>query len=286
MEMGKNSALIMTLIGLLIFALAALLIVDAKTDLSFALFGNQKIKGRVLSREKAPLQGAFVAVQSGNFDGPGSPGPIIVQTDETGLFKAEIRSRDYVITAWKEGYAENGCNDEEYCSEKSEIFIELRKIGIKTSLPTKDGFYDFSDKNGFSFSLERAVNATDPEADIIFELDKINPLQLVIRASDTGGIAHEPFSRNVDFDNSPVAPEKYERHFNIALHPNSILFLKTHAGKYAKFREMASINEHSDGRKSLDLKSVRIIWAYQTDGSRNLETASALKSPAIFEHIP
>jgi len=285
MAINKQSVRTMYLLGLLIAALSVLIIIYTKTDIRFVLFGNQKIKGRILSQEKKPIQGALVAVQSGTFDGPGSPGPVIVRTNEAGIFEAQIRSGDYIINAWKEGYAENGCNAEEYCAENSEISIELRKIDTTLSLPTNDDFYDLQKRNGFSFNVGRVVDKKDLEADIIFELDKDDALQLVIKAKDGGGIAYELFSRNVDFDNTPVAPEKYEGYLNIDLHPNSIFFVKTHDGNYAKFRAMPVINSDGSGNKILDLSNVRIIWAYQPDGSRNLETASAVKPPVVFDQI-
>src|SRR5437016_5459287 len=50
-----------------------------------------KISGRVVSANTGtPLSEAIVVVQSGMFDGPGSPEPIYAQTDKDGRFVAKL----------------------------------------------------------------------------------------------------------------------------------------------------------------------------------------------------
>ncbi|MBK7513861.1 MAG: hypothetical protein IPI76_16630 [Chloracidobacterium sp.] len=273
-----------SLISLATKGLMLLLIVYGNGCKNLTSYSNQTLKGRILSREKKPLSEVLVAVESGNFDGPYNPKPVFVKTNEDGLFEVNPKSDSYSIRAWKEGYAESGCNSENCISDGS-ITIELRKIESGQPLPTIKGFYNLGGNVAFSFRRGEVTNKNDPEADFIINTDPTSPSQIIISVPHPGGISSAPISLNLDFDNVALAPEIYENSVQTTLGSPSIFFVKTPNGKYAKFRIMPDFVLDPTGQKRMDFTNCRLIWAFQSDDSRNLETASAVNPPALFEEM-
>ena len=103
---------------------------------------------------------------------------------------------------------------------------------------------------------------------------------MTISVPPGGGIAGAEVPGTIDFDAVPVAPEIYEDSVKADRY---FYFVKTPNGKYAKFRIMPDHAVDSNGRKYLGLSSCRLIWGFQSDGSRNLETVSASEPPVLFQ---
>ena len=276
MELDKQYGRIIYLSVFVIIGAILLTILYRGNYGSLLSLGKQRIKGKVISLEGEPIPDALVAVESGNFDGPGNPNPTVVRTDSFGGFEVHPRDQTYRLTVWKQGYAENGCNNIN-CMRNGVVTIRLRKVDFKQTLPTIDHFYDLADGGAFSFRRGTNLKMDDPQADVFIKTDLSNP-EAIISAPTNGGIA---LADGEEFDNAIVAPEVYQDSVKINFKTMSTFFVKTQNGDYAKFRIIPDLIISSDGRKSLDFSNCRLIWAFQPDGSRNLETVSA-QPPALF----
>ncbi|MBK7393339.1 MAG: hypothetical protein IPI64_08570 [Chloracidobacterium sp.] len=221
----------------------------------------------------------MVAIEAGYYDAPGSPGPIITKTNSDGTFEVARRSEYYRLTVWKEGYAPSGCNNQICLNEI--LDVRLRKVKTDVAIPTIDKIYDLS-KGAFSFRIGAAVDSDASDADIIIKVDPTSPTKMIISVPEGGGIAPTSNPGILDLDNTPSAPENYVKEISIDNTTLVAYFVQTRDGKYAKFRIMPDLNEYSNGQTKLEFTSCRIIWAFQSDGSRNLETVSPTKPPAVF----
>ena len=248
---------------------------------SFQSRSTKKISGRVVSAEtKGPLSDVIVVVQSGMFDGPGSPEPIYVKTDKDGRFAARLYDDNISIRAWKQGYAENGSMGEDR-SPSGEVVIELRQMTASNWVPERDEFYDFELWKGFSFASAKPVGASGSEADIVLVESKDDPTKAFIEVGGNGGIVFQLFDGNIDFYNTPEAPQTgYASRVPVEMSRAGLYFLRTRDGNhYAKFRLMLSAGITPQGLKYLDWANARMIWSYQPDGTRNLEIA---RNPPIL----
>jgi hypothetical protein len=248
-------------------------------------FVPMQISGRVVSSTTGlPVGDALVAVQSGNeFEETGTSEH--VRTDQFGNFTARARGSSISISAWKRGYALGGTR---YGSPLGRLgrenVIRLRELTPTTRIEEHDEFYALVPGTGFSFSTGKRVKGDSPEADFVVTQYPNKRSVAFIEAQGEGGIQSQVITEATDFYNSPFAPiAGYQRRIAIPSEEATLYFLRTRdGGHYAKFRFMALIVMPPQGSEYVDLESVRMIWAYQSDGTKNLEIIPSEKMPFPF----
>jgi hypothetical protein len=249
------------------------------------LFLPVRISGRVLSSTTGlPISGALVSVESGNeFEGSGTGDYVI--TDQSGNFTARAQGSWISVNAWKQGYAMNGALYGYALGRIGhENVIHLRELTPTNRLDEHDKFYALQPGTGFSFSAGKPVKGDSFEADFVITQDPNKRSIAFMEAQGEGGIQSQLINETIDFYNSPVAPaEGYQRRIEVPSYEATLYFLRTRDGRhYAKFRFMTSVAWPPQGAEYLDLENVRLIWAYQPDGTRNLEINPSKKMPFPF----
>ena len=240
------------------------------------MFGTSRavnISGRVISANtKMPIGDVMVAVESGLSHEETGLGSYIT-SDSDGKFVAKARGK-ILVSAWKPGYALRSLSAGDASTAKDkEIVIELRELTATDWVPEHDAFYKFNGNRGFSFLLGETVTANDVGADIVVAQNENEPGTAIIETQGAGGILFQPFDDRIDFYNTPEAPlTGYQKRLYIDRETMGLYFVRTRDGKhYAKFRLLVDLVHPPDGSAFLDLDSARLLWAYQPDGTRNLE---------------
>jgi hypothetical protein len=239
----------------------------------FALLRFATIYGRVISaNSKQPIQGAMIYIHSGmpyEEDGINT----YATTDADGKFMANARGEVH-IRVWKPGYALRVINTGYLVTAlRREIIIEVRELTSTNLVLEHPEIYDLSATNGFSFVRGAPVNGDAHDADIVIVPDQVNKTAAMIEGRGEGGILFQPYGEKVDFYNSPEAPQTgYRESVRVNDLRPGIYFVKTRDGKhYAKLSLTVYVAEAPNGARYLDLKQSKLWWAYQPDGSRNLE---------------
>lgn len=257
--------------------------------LSFAvLFVGSRtvtISGKVVSANtKMPISDAMVAVESGMSNEETGLGSY-VRTDSEGRFVANARGR-VLLSAWKLGYALRSLSGSDVSAAKErDIIIELRELRPTGSVAEQDAFYKLKSGHGFSFSPGELVSATRTDADIVLVQNAEDPISSRLETQGEGGIIFQPFDDTVDFYNTPEAPSAgYQKQAYINRSQPGLYFVRTRDGKhYAKFRLLVDLVYPPQGLPYLDFESARLLWAYQPDGTRNLEVTPSKNFPFPVE---
>ena len=136
-----------------------------------------------------------------------------------------------------------------------------------------DEFYNFSHGSGFSFKLGRSVHGDGTDADIVIIRDLNDKTSGYIDARGEGGILFQPWDEKTDFDNSPEAPDVgNEKRLKLIRPQEGLYFIRTRDGKhYAKFRLLVDLAQPFNGSPFLDFEHSQLLWAYQPDGTRNVD---------------
>lgn len=231
------------------------------------------ISGKVISANtKMPISDVMVAVESGMPDEETGFGSY-VKTDGGGKFAAKAKGK-VSISVWKPGYAMHGTYaGYAFTLLDREIIIEIRELTPTNWITEHDAFYKLKPSHGFSFSLGQVVNGSNPDVDILVVQNADDLSTAIIEAQGEGRIIFQPFDDKVDFYNSPEAPSTgYQKQTPINLSQPGLYFVRTRDGKhYAKFRLLVDLVHPPSGPSYLDLETARLLWAYQPDGTRNLE---------------
>jgi hypothetical protein len=195
------------------------------------------------------------------------------KTDVEGNFSATARG-EVSVRAWKPGYALRGINFGFVSTVlRRDIVIELRKLTATNLVQEHDEFHEFGPGAGFSFKMGKVVSGDSSDADIIITQDVNDRTTAYIETRRDGGIIFQPWDEKIDFDNSPEAPsDGYQQRVRLIKPQEGLYFVRSQDGNhFAKFRLLVDLVKPSTGSSYLDFKSCRLIWAYQSDGTRNLE---------------
>lgn len=247
-----------------------------------SLFLPMTFSGRVISRHTgAPVPDALVAVESDVgyplldvFLGDRPAFASYVRTDQEGRFVAEAKGSWVSVRAWKSGHAMVGVLYGSAISRRfRENVIKMRELSQTSWVSKRDGFHSFAPGTGFSFSQGITVPGDSPHADFVIRQDQNEKTTAYLEAQGEGGLIFQPFNEEVDFYNSPEAPATgYEKRVEVNQTDMGLYFLLTRDGRhYAKFRFIAPVSIPPEGAAYLALESTQLIWAYQPDGTRNLE---------------
>lgn len=249
------------------------------------IFQSSKLKGRVVTADtRQPIPKAIVLVQYRMFVGPGGSEAVFVRTGDDGTFEAKLFSTDYSVRVWKDGYAENGCHVGNCNQQNGEVVLKLREIVKSNFVEAKEGFFDFTLERGFSLVKGEVVEAESKDADIIFSSDSNN--KIFVETPGQSGICFKTMSEDSNIFYAPIAPEDgcYQQKQILDLDERGVCFVKIKGGtNYAKFR-VSPVGEITDrnGEKRFSWQDWQIMWAYQPDGTRNLEIKPPTEVPYPF----
>lgn len=237
------------------------------------------VSGKVVSAETMmPIQGALVYVHSGtSYEEEGLNE--YARSDSQGNFKAKARGTASV-RVWKPGFAIRGMNVGSVSdAPRRPIIVELRPLTSTNWVMEHDEFVELKYGSGFCLKLGKVVNGDSADADFVLMKDVNDETNAYINAPGEGGIVFQRWDEKVDFDNSPSAPlTGYERSQKLVRAQSGFYYSRTRDGKhYAKFRLLINLVESPDGSTHLGLNESRLIWAYQPDGTGNLEIAPSRK---------
>jgi hypothetical protein len=255
----------------LIITMSVILFIAAVSSCAPMIHAQVVISGKVVSAgNHAPVKGALVAVE-GVVDVDDVGTHDYVRTDEHGRFTAKAWGT-VMVRVWKPGFAMRDIqvgNASDLVGQ--EISIELRKLQSFNSVPVAINREGMRLNDGFSFSSGKVVDAYSPEADIRIITDKPGA-DLFLEAAGDGGVYFQAFSADGDFYNTPEAlREGYSKRIQIVTDPPGIIYARTRDGKrYAKFRLIQGVKQTARGE---DRSAYWLQWAYQPDGTRNLEIA-------------
>jgi hypothetical protein len=280
-------------VAVFFFSLVLLLVTIASVGIgrltSIQLFRQKKVVGRVVSSDAwMPVGDAMVAIESSSPADEKGVGQY-VRTDMEGKFAAEIKGTWVSIRVWKPGYSLQGLGLDSGDVRDGEVVIKLREMTRTNWLSVRDDFFELKPGNGFSFNKGEVVS-DGSDADIGFykhgDAEKI-----ILRAADKGGIIFRRADGDANFTNSPVAPlTGYQKELTVDFadkQSSGFFYVRTRDGAhYAKFSFSLS-SRIADGTDSyLDFEQpARITWAYQPDGTRNLEIAPDKNTPFPFEEF-
>jgi hypothetical protein len=243
------------------------------------------ISGKVISvHDKKPIEGAFVYVHSARANDELGINEY-VKTDARGAFTAVFKGSG-MIRVWKPGYCIRGIDmPQSRASSPQQVIIQLLEMTSTKLVAEHEGFFDFSPGNAFSIKLGKKVDADNSDADIAIVRDASDNSTAFLECIGGGGIAFQPFTDASDFYNSPEAPVGgYQKRVNLETASKGFYFIVARDGEhYAKARLLISISHDSIGSLDVDLENTRVIWAYQSDGTRDLEIASGKNLPFPVE---
>lgn len=277
-NLGSTTSTVLVLVGLL--ALTFCFAWVTWPSLLQPLVIKSKIKGQVLDSSGSPIASARLALESGYYDSPHSPEPVYGFTDSNGGFELPLRGREYRLTVWHPGYAPAVCSQQS--CENTNFNIVLRRTSTTNKLKTNDDVIDLSKTLAFSFRQGRAVDSSSPDADFLINFQASDCSQFTIIAAPGAAIGQNSGAADQDFDDDSTAPDVYYASAQASTTNFEVFFLRTAETKYAKFRIKPECLEEN-GNKRLDFTNSRIIWAYQTDGTRIVETADSTNPPPIFK---
>jgi hypothetical protein len=220
------------------------------------------IYGKVISTEsKEPVADAMIEVLFDSLDSDGME-QTLTRTASDGKFQTRARGSARIM-AWKPGF------QLAWIQSRPSLFIwantitvPLRKLTPTNLLLIQSTDKELTPNNGFSFQEGRITNSTDMQADITLLLTSTARQALILRSKGKGGIRQQ---REGDFYSLFEAPESgYEEEVELRAGEDNIYFVRTHDGAhYAKMRLWRCCDENPH--------HYRVQWAYQSDGTRNLE---------------
>ncbi|MEP7272752.1 MAG: hypothetical protein ABI882_14720 [Acidobacteriota bacterium] len=236
-----------------------------------------RVTGKVMStRTKMPISDVLLFIDS-SYPTAYTGVENYLRTDSSGQFTARAEG-NIMAAAWKAGYAvavyELGSTMKWW---RRDIIIELRELAPGHLVVENHFREDFGNGNGFSFRLGGVVSVHNPDADIRLSIDAKSNVA-VLEALGEGGIIFQPEARGIDFYNTPEAPDAgYVKQWRIDPKTLGHYFIRTRDGKhFAKLRLVRVPTPHIT------------YWphfAYQSDGSRNLEIAVGTDYPFPFEQF-
>lgn len=249
----------------------ALLLVFAISLGTLLINAQVVISGKVVSsRDRVPVKGALVSLEGViDFEEVGTHD--YVRTDENGRFTAKAWGI-VVLRAWKNGYA---MRDIQLGKARDlvgqEISIELRELQSFNSVPIAVNREGMRIGEGFSFDSGKVVDGDSSEADIRISVSKTETERFLEAVGD-GGVYFQAFSVGNDFYNTPEAPrEGYSKKAQIISDTPGIFYVRARDGKhYAKVYLIRGVKPTAQGE---DHTAYWLRWAYQPDGTRNLEIA-------------
>lgn len=240
------------------------------------------VSGKVVSaNDGLPVPGALVAIESvspGPTDDPGLGQ--YVKTDSNGRFSARVRGIAS-LRAWKPGYR---MKDLQLGSASNllsqEINVELREVlrcNLVNERVNRQGYFV---GDGFSLESGKIGAADDPVADIrlVYNLEG---KETVVEALGEGGVIFQAFGENVDYYNSPEAPESGYRKSAAVPNVMGIFFVRTKDWRhYGKIRFTPGAVRDARSRQAGE--GYWIQWSYQPGGTRCLEVAPSKHMPFPF----
>lgn len=265
----------------LIITMIIILLISAISLGALLIHAQVVISGKVVSsRDRSPVRDALVFVQGVvDFEKTGTTD--YVRTDENGRFTAKARGI-VVLSAWKTGYA---MTDIQLGKARDlvgrEISIELRELQSFNSVPVAINREGMTIDEGFSFRSGKVVDGNSSEADIKISGTKARTERFLEAVGD-GGIYFQAFSFSSDFYNTPEAPQEgYSQKAQIVSDTPGIFYVRTRDGKhYAKVHLIRGVKLTAQGE---DHTAYWLEWAYQPDGTRNLEIAIGREYGFPFE---
>jgi hypothetical protein len=257
-------------LGLLLAAGSAVLM-----GISLA-FSSSAVTGVVISGETGePVVGAMVYVQSAlPFEEDGLSD--YATTDLKGEFRVRTRGAMNALRAWKPGYALRKVPVDQFPeSLRTHMVIRLRRLTQTNWVAEHHAFlYGFKSGDGFSFALGEPVSADNPQADIVLTQDATGAT--CVEALGRGGLLYQPANERIDLYNSPEAPsDGYVARLRVRHPTPGFLFARARDGiHYAKFALLVEMEVSSaQGTQFEVLEGSELVWAFQPDGTTNLETA-------------
>jgi hypothetical protein len=229
------------------------------------------ISGKVISVDtQLPISDVMVAVESGtDFEERGLE--TLTKTDTDGMFYAKARGQT-TIRIWKPGYevAWKRCGYAIWHWGRDQT-IDLREMTQTNWVEYHQTEQIFDINQGFSFSIGKAVDPSSPDADIVMFQDASEESVVYLESRGQGGLIFQG-NDDVDLYNTPVAPDSgYTNRSRRHPGEDGIYFVRTHDGNhYAKVRLWRC------GDKQF---SYCLQWAYQNDGTRNLEVKPGKNFP-------
>jgi hypothetical protein len=264
----------------IIITTAIALFISASSSCAPLINAQVVISGKMVSStDGAPVKGALVSVE-GIVDVDEVGTHDYVRTDENGRFAAKAWGI-VVLRAWKTGYAMRDIqvgNASDLVGH--EISIELRKLQSSNLAPVAINREGMSINDGFSFSSGKVVGADSSEADIKISAGKAGTERFLEAVGD-GGVCFQAFSSGSDFYNTPEAPQEGYSNKTQIVSASPGIFYRTRDGKrYAKVRLIRGVKQTASGE---DHSAYWLQWAYQPDGTRNLEIAVSSEYGFPFE---
>lgn len=255
----------------LIITVIILLLISVIPLCALLIHAQVVISGKVVSsKDRSPVKGALVSIE-GVVDLEEVGTHDYVRTDENGLFTAKAWGI-VVLRTWKTGYA---MKDIQLGQAQDllghEVLIELRELQSFNSVPVAINREGMRNNEGFSFGSGKVVDGHSPEADIKISTSKAGTERFLEAVGD-GGIYFQISSSGKDFYNTPEAPQEgYFKKAQITSETPGIFYVRTRDGKhYAKIRLIRGVKLTPQGE---DHSAYWLQWAYQQDGTRNLEIA-------------
>jgi hypothetical protein len=243
------------------------------------------ISGKVVSAKTGqPAPDALVVVESLSplpWDGPGLGK--YVKTDDNGRFSAEVKG-EVRIRVWKSGFAMAGMGGSGWQLAGKELLINIRELASGNAVPEQSQYKDMNVGDGFSFVLGKIVSGEDQNADFRLVKDQKSG-KVLIEALGEGGFVYQEYGSGVDFYNTPEAPiSGYFKQSPVDMDSMGIFYATTRDGKhYAKVRLITPAFKLADTSNNFTVHAVQ--WAYQPDGTRNLEIAVGKKYLFPFERF-
>jgi hypothetical protein len=247
----------------------------------FATSREAGVSGRMISSDtKKPISDVMVAVQSvvpfrekgmGRF----------VRTDADGKFVANAKG-EVVITAWKPGYGMNGISAGYAVGILSrEIVVELRPMTATNWVSEHWSEEGFGPGDGFSFQSGKIVSVDSPDADIVLTQDAVGTRYIDARRD--GGVIFQHYGAGIDFQNTPEAPPaEYSKRLAIPGDVGAFYVRAQDGNHYAKVRFFSGLKQTPNG---IDHSYLWLQWAYQPDGTRNLEVKPGKDLPFPVEEF-
>jgi hypothetical protein len=242
------------------------------------------ISGIIVSdKTRRPVPDALVAVQSVlpySWDGPGLGR--YVKTNHNGEFLAEVKG-EVVIRAWKSGFAmADGSFGSGWKLQGRKLVIKIRELASSNTVPELKHPDELDAGDGFSFKFGKVVNGNDHDADFRLLRDPMSG-KVLAEALGDGGLVYQEYGEGVDFYNTPEAPiSGYSKRLPLDTDSMGLFYAITRDGKhYAKVRLLYGALKRIG--KLDDFTAYSIQWAYQHDGTRNLEIAVGKEYSFPFE---
>ncbi|MBS1811357.1 MAG: carboxypeptidase regulatory-like domain-containing protein [Acidobacteria bacterium] len=221
--------------------------------------------GRVIMADtKEPVADALIEVLSNSLDSDGME-QTLTRTTSDGNFSTVARGKAR-IQVWKPGFQISWIQDQpSFFIWTNNVTITLRKLTPTNLLSLQETDKEMVPNNGFSFKDGRITSNTDTAADLIFAAMPASEDSLFLKCKGNGGILFQPDGEKVDLYNLYEAPQGgYEEQIRIKPKEDGVYFVRTSDGAhYAKMRLWRCCDENP--------LHYRVQWAYQPDGTRNLE---------------